>query len=209
MNKKFTLIELLVVISIIGVLSSMLLPSLSKARKKAKATSCLNNLKQIGYANYMYLGDNDDEFINQSYNYEAVRYYNSNRLRTTRFGNYQPVLDSTYTKNKQVYIDPIHFEKNDAQAFRDNYAMNRHLHNVKLGAVDTTNTLTHTDSNYEWLQGNQGRRVEVRHSGKLNMLWADGHVSQQGWSHLYNNLQLLKIALDTPATFSQRFTIKD
>lgn len=57
--KKFSLIELLVVVAIIGILSSLLLPTLGKAREKARIKVCMNNLKQINAAAFLYMDDSE------------------------------------------------------------------------------------------------------------------------------------------------------
>jgi prepilin-type N-terminal cleavage/methylation domain-containing protein/prepilin-type processing-associated H-X9-DG protein len=57
-KRAFTLVELLVVIGIIGVLISILMPSLTKARKQATKVACMSNLKQIFLAMQIYSTDN-------------------------------------------------------------------------------------------------------------------------------------------------------
>jgi prepilin-type N-terminal cleavage/methylation domain-containing protein/prepilin-type processing-associated H-X9-DG protein len=65
-HSGFTLIELLVVIAIIAILAAILFPVFAKAREKARQTSCLSNINQLGKALLMYVSDNND-FLPQAY----------------------------------------------------------------------------------------------------------------------------------------------
>ncbi len=67
MRKGFTLIELLVVIAIIAILAAILFPVFARAREKARATSCLSNVKEITLGLLMYSSDYDGRYPQDVY----------------------------------------------------------------------------------------------------------------------------------------------
>jgi prepilin-type N-terminal cleavage/methylation domain-containing protein/prepilin-type processing-associated H-X9-DG protein len=88
----FTLIELLVVIAIIAILAAILFPVFSQARARARSSSCLSNLKQMGLALMQYTQDYDEKFPMIAY-------------RTNPWTPW-PNIVFPYVKNRQVFVCP-------------------------------------------------------------------------------------------------------
>jgi prepilin-type N-terminal cleavage/methylation domain-containing protein len=66
-RRGFTLIELLVVIAIIAILAAILFPVFARAREKARQTTCVSNLRQLGMALHQYASDWGEVFPRDKY----------------------------------------------------------------------------------------------------------------------------------------------
>jgi prepilin-type N-terminal cleavage/methylation domain-containing protein/prepilin-type processing-associated H-X9-DG protein len=112
-RRGFTLIELLVVIAIIAILAAILFPVFAKAREKARQTSCLSNLKQLGLGMMMYAQDYDE--MTPAISMGSPTYFPTltnpppdGLAYTAGYGwwNSWPLAIYPYVKNAQLYICP-------------------------------------------------------------------------------------------------------
>jgi prepilin-type N-terminal cleavage/methylation domain-containing protein/prepilin-type processing-associated H-X9-DG protein len=128
-RSAFTLIELLVVIAIIAILAAILFPVFAQAREKARATSCVSNLKQISTALIMYSQDYDEN------------------LCPDELGSTQPLvwdqLIAPYAKNTQIFACPDwRMTTNNTSTGRVlSYGMNYRLTQFDPGNLDDANSL--------------------------------------------------------------------
>jgi prepilin-type N-terminal cleavage/methylation domain-containing protein/prepilin-type processing-associated H-X9-DG protein len=176
MNRRlgFTLIELLVVIAIIAILAAILFPVFARAREKARQTSCLSNLKQIGLAETMYQQDYDERTASYQSHPGAASDYN-----------FRAMLEP-YMNNDQIWACPSHesslsYGPNITSVSSNGSTGHSYLYCFRRVASFKVpaETAIFADSGGSWWRYNSGgylERMEFRHNEGANISYLDGHA---------------------------------
>src|SRR6185436_3085603 len=188
-----TLIELLVVIAVIGLLASLLLPALATAKKRARATQCLNNLREVGIGMRIYADENDgivqiDPFTTSTNSWGTIMVTN------THFGSRNAFLCpgyKTFQWENWLNIYGIRGDPPPKCASGPNGVLFKPdgvddpSEYMLLGDTTSQGQRGFTARQYYMFKvSNPLRVVHARHFGRANGFFLDGHVEPCGPSRL-------------------------
>lgn len=110
-NKGFTLIELLVVVAIIGLLSSIVLTSLSTARNKAKVAKAQTEMRQILHAIIIAQGEQGKPLLSFAPNANCGQCYCGDITSATCINNWRTALSQIQTATNGTVSGITAFER--------------------------------------------------------------------------------------------------
>ncbi|MCM8531327.1 MAG: prepilin-type N-terminal cleavage/methylation domain-containing protein [Lentisphaeraceae bacterium] len=160
--KKFTLIELLMVIAIIGILVSILLPSIAKAREYTKRAVCKSNIAQVVKATFSYTVDSNGHFPKNYHEYPGNNWrmtitepYNFTGHQYTKIGR---LLKDGYLGSLQVAYCPSNKWQADANSAAAGLALDYESNVPKWDlAIQNPSAMNNfVNVNYEWRKGVDG-----------------------------------------------------
>lgn len=187
--KKFTLIELLLVIAIIGILASMLLPVLSKGRKKAFQATCANNIRQLGMAANMYSEDWDGllPFDYTTNSASSLKALTKNGFLEPSLGNWMPAaaqcpmgLDvSTAGWQSNVAMNWKFDPSEPANVGSDLFLNSGEGSSERMVYMDSYDAFSRMYRGYftsnKMFHSDKKTRI-ARHQNKANVYFQDGHI---------------------------------